>query len=55
MWFTPVRTLETFVICGQLCGEGHGNMVGTLEVIEAADFDSWEKSQTEAALSANKK
>jgi cytochrome c oxidase subunit 2 len=55
MWFTPVRTLETFVVCGQLCGEGHGNMVGTLEVIEPADFDSWEKSQTEAALSANKK
>ena len=38
MWFTPIETLETFVVCGQLCGEGHGNMVGTMEVVPAEDY-----------------
>jgi cytochrome c oxidase subunit II len=55
MWFTPVKTLETFVVCGQLCGEGHGNMVGTMEVVPTEDYDSWFKGQTDAALKANKK
>ncbi len=55
MWFTPVSTLETFVVCGQLCGEGHGNMVGSMEVVGASDFDTWAKEQTETALAANQK
>ncbi len=55
MWFTPIATLETFVVCGQLCGEGHGNMTGTMEVIPAADFDKWAEEQTKAALEANQK
>jgi cytochrome c oxidase subunit 2 len=53
MWFTPVKTLETYVICGQLCGEGHGNMVGTMEVVPAAEYDGWFKEQTDAALAAH--
>ncbi|HVJ47238.1 MAG TPA: cytochrome c oxidase subunit II [Luteolibacter sp.] len=55
MWFTPVRPLETSVVCGQLCGEGHGNMIGSMEVIGSAEFDAWAKGQTESALEANKK
>ena len=55
MWFTPLKTLETSVVCGQLCGEGHANMVGSMEVVEPAEFDAWQKSQTEAALKANTK
>jgi cytochrome c oxidase subunit 2 len=55
MWFTPIRTLETFVVCGQLCGEGHGNMVGTMEVVPSEEYDSWFAGQTEAALKANTK
>lgn len=53
MWFTPVKNLETFVICGQLCGEGHANMIGTMEVVDAADYDSWFEAQSESALKAN--
>ncbi|MGD7654524.1 MAG: cytochrome c oxidase subunit II, partial [Verrucomicrobiales bacterium] len=53
MWFTPIRTLETSVVCGQLCGEGHGNMVGTLEVVPEGDFDSWAVAQTDSALKMN--
>lgn len=55
MWFTPVKTLETYVVCGQLCGEGHGNMVGTMEVVAAEEFDSWFKAQTDEKLKANRK
>jgi len=55
MWFTPVKTLETYVICGQLCGEGHSNMVGTLEIVPTADYQSWFDGQTKAALEANSK
>lgn len=53
MWFTPIKTLETYVVCAQLCGENHGNMVGTMEVISKAEYDTWFKSQTEGALKAN--
>ena len=53
MWFTPVKALETFVVCAQLCGEGHGNMVGSMEVIPKTQFDTWFKTQTESALKNN--
>lgn len=55
MWFTPLKTLETFVVCGQLCGEGHGNMLGSMEVVEAEEFGAWAKGQSESALSTNRK
>jgi len=55
MWFTPVRSIETFVICGQLCGEGHANMVGTLEVVGNDEFMKWFETQSETAKKANTK
>jgi cytochrome c oxidase subunit 2 len=55
MWFTPVKTLETFVVCGQLCGENHGNMIGTMEVVAAEDYNTWFEDQSKARLEANKK
>lgn len=53
MWFTPTKALETYVVCGQLCGEGHANMVGTMEVLPKEQYDTFFKGQTEAALKAN--
>jgi len=53
MWFTPVETLETYVVCGQLCGEGHSNMVGTLEVIPEDVYQPWFDGQSEGRLKAN--
>ena len=50
MWFTPNRTLETSVVCAQLCGEGHGNMVGQLEVIEDKAFRTWAETESANAL-----
>lgn len=55
MWFTPTETLETYVVCGQLCGEKHGDMVGTLEVVPADAFDAWANAQSESSLKANSK
>jgi cytochrome c oxidase subunit II len=53
MWFTPTKTLETSVVCAQLCGENHANMVGSMEVIDAAEFATWDDAQSDAALKAN--
>lgn len=55
MWFTPIATVETFVVCGQLCGEGHGNMVGTMEVLPKEEFEAWANGQTKSALEASQK
>ncbi len=55
MWFTPVKTLETFVVCGQLCGEKHGDMTTILEVVEGEEFDGWAKAQSEAMLKQRSK
>jgi cytochrome c oxidase subunit 2 len=55
MWFTPVKELETSVVCAQLCGEGHANMVGSMEVIPADEYDTWAKGQSEAALQSRRK
>lgn len=55
MWFTPIKPLETYVVCAQLCGEGHGNMIGTMEVVTSEEYDPWAKGQSESALQANQK
>lgn len=55
MWFKPVKTLETYVICGQLCGEGHANMRGLMEVVSQKAYSSWSKSQSDAASEKQKK
>lgn len=55
MWFTPVKVMETSVVCAQLCGEGHANMIGTLEVIPQEDYSTWAQAQSESALEAQKK
>ena len=53
MWFTPVREIETTVVCAQLCGEGHGRMVGKMEVVKEASFDKWLAKQSADAKKAN--
>jgi len=53
MWFTPVREIETTVVCAQLCGNGHANMKGKLEVVKAAAFDKWLKENSKSAKEEN--
>ncbi|MCH1503009.1 MAG: hypothetical protein L7V86_05455, partial [Verrucomicrobiales bacterium] len=40
-WFTPTKTGEWDIICGQLCGAGHGSMRALYTVIEGDEFDKW--------------
>jgi len=54
MWFKPIKELETHVICGQLCGEGHANMKGFMEVISDKAFRSWAAEQSATALQKSK-
>jgi cytochrome c oxidase subunit 2 len=53
MWFTPIKELETFVVCAQLCGSRHAEMVGTMEVVSQAAYSEWAAAQSKAALEAN--
>ncbi len=45
IWYTPVRTGEFEIICGQLCGAGHFSMKGILEVLSEEDYQKWYSSQ----------
>ena len=53
MWFKPIKKLETYVICGQLCGEAHANMRGFMEVVSDKAYNSWATAQSKAALEKN--
>jgi len=55
MWFKPIRKIETGVVCAQLCGDGHANMKGVMEVISQGAYDKWAKEQSAAFLEQNKK
>lgn len=46
--FVPNKEGEYEIICGQLCGSGHGVMKGLLTVHSASDFDSWRSGQSPA-------
>ncbi len=41
MWFKPVKTGEWEIICGQLCGSGHANMIAYLYVDGESDFEAF--------------
>ena len=41
MWFTPTKTGSWDIICGQLCGAGHGSMRAEVTVVEPGEFDQW--------------
>ncbi len=46
MWFVPILAGKSDIICGQLCGEGHGMMKAELEIKETREaFDEWQKEQ----------
>ena len=55
MWFRPLKELETSVVCAQLCGEGHGDMVGVMQVVNKPAYTSWSEEQSTAAYGRNSK
>lgn len=54
MKFTPTKELVTHVVCGQLCGESHANMIGTLEVVSQKAFTEWSSKQSQDSFATNK-
>ncbi len=50
MWFTPTKTGEWDIICGQLCGVGHSQMKARLIVVPPQEFDAFVKEGSEDAL-----
>jgi cytochrome c oxidase subunit II len=53
MWFSPLREIETSVVCAQLCGSGHANMKGRLEVVKQSDFDKWHEKMSSDVKKSN--
>ncbi len=49
MWFTPVKTGEWEIICGQLCGASHYTMKAALLVETEEEYRTWLKSKVTAA------
>ncbi len=46
MWFIPTKAGKSEIICGQLCGESHGNMRSVLEVVsDEKKFQTWMSEQ----------
>src|SRR5690606_14824215 len=44
IWFTPKKVGEWDIVCGQLCGNGHGIMRGLIQVLPPTGpegFDAW--------------
>ena len=46
MWFTATKTGDWDVVCAQLCGAGHANMVSSVKVMPKEEFDEWLAGQT---------
>lgn len=53
VWFTPTKDGSYEIVCAQLCGSGHANMVAIVEVVPAADYEAWLKSRTAAPAAAS--
>jgi cytochrome c oxidase subunit 2 len=45
IWFTPTKEGTYEIVCGQLCGTGHANMVGIVEVKSPAEHEAWIQSR----------
>jgi len=41
VWFTPTKEGKYKIACAQLCGNGHYNMAGELDVVSQQEFDKW--------------
>ena len=54
MWFKPIKKMESYVVCAQLCGEGHANMSGVMEIIPQKAYDKWSEGLSKSSLEKNK-
>lgn len=52
VWFVPNREGRWDVICGQLCGSGHAQMVAVMRCQKAEEFEEWFRQRSQAAARA---
>lgn len=45
IWFIPTMTGTSEIICGQLCGGGHGVMKGLMNIVSEKEYNEWLKEQ----------
>ncbi len=45
LWFTPTETGTFPIVCAELCGVGHYNMISPVIVMEPEEFDAWLQAQ----------
>jgi cytochrome c oxidase subunit 2 len=55
-WFQPTKTGRFHLFCNQYCGTGHAQMLGTVTVLPADEYESWlrEKAEGSSALEGRK-
>lgn len=46
MWFVPDKEGEWNIVCAQLCGAGHAQMVSHVKAVSSEKFDKWLAGQT---------
>ena len=49
-WFHPTKTGRFHLFCSQYCGTSHANMVGSVVVMERAEYADWLDSHAEGSL-----
>jgi cytochrome c oxidase subunit 2 len=50
VWFNPTLAGEYHLFCSQYCGTDHAGMVGTVTVLEPADYERWLHYGAEGSL-----
>ena len=45
MWFVPEKEGEWNIVCAQLCGAGHAQMIAYVQAVSSEEFDEWYASQ----------
>ncbi len=46
MWFVPDKAGEWNIVCAQLCGAGHAQMVAYVKAVSSEEFDTWYAGNT---------
>ena len=50
VWFEPTRAGSYHLFCSQYCGTNHAGMIGSVEVLEQAEYQRWLEEQAEGSL-----
>lgn len=46
-WFKPIGPAEMNILCAELCGWGHYQMVARLRIVSRGEFERWDRQQQE--------